>query len=171
MAKRFRGEGLHKVDAKGRVSIPSSYRRVLCANDPDWSDGRNPTLIIVYGDESHDHLVGYSVEAMEDMEELIEDMPMGSDERDYAEINILGHSSEITADETGRIVLSQKLRDRAGIEKEAYFISKGTTFEIWNPDRYDRVKKRMAEFRAEQPENFTPQSLLPHRSKRGARGE
>ncbi|MCK4861351.1 MAG: cell division/cell wall cluster transcriptional repressor MraZ, partial [Rhodobacteraceae bacterium] len=29
MARRFRGKSVHKVDAKGRVSIPASFRRVL----------------------------------------------------------------------------------------------------------------------------------------------
>ncbi|MEP4311011.1 MAG: MraZ, partial [Lentilitoribacter sp.] len=29
MARRFRGESDHKVDTKGRVSIPASFRRVI----------------------------------------------------------------------------------------------------------------------------------------------
>ncbi|MDT2073578.1 MAG: cell division/cell wall cluster transcriptional repressor MraZ, partial [Planktomarina sp.] len=29
MARRFRGESHHKVDSKGRVSIPALFRRVL----------------------------------------------------------------------------------------------------------------------------------------------
>ena len=48
--RRFRGEGHHKVDGKGRVSIPASFRRVLESGDPDWTDGLNPNLVIVYGD-------------------------------------------------------------------------------------------------------------------------
>ena len=34
MSRRFRGESHHKVDAKGRVSIPASFRRVIEASDP-----------------------------------------------------------------------------------------------------------------------------------------
>ena len=36
-ARRFRGESVHKVDAKGRVSIPAAFRRVLEDGDPDWT--------------------------------------------------------------------------------------------------------------------------------------
>ena len=35
MARRFRGESVHKVDAKGHVSIPAPFRRVLEEGDPN----------------------------------------------------------------------------------------------------------------------------------------
>ena len=40
MAGTFRGESLHKVDAKGRVSIPALFRRVLEEADPARSPGQ-----------------------------------------------------------------------------------------------------------------------------------
>ena len=47
--RRFRGEAENKVDAKGRISIPAPFRRILEEGDPDWSSGLNPNLVIVYG--------------------------------------------------------------------------------------------------------------------------
>ena len=35
MARRFRGESVHKVDNKGRVSIPAPFRRILEEGDPE----------------------------------------------------------------------------------------------------------------------------------------
>ena len=49
MIRRFRGESLHKVDAKGRVSVPAAFRRVLEEGDPDFSRGSSPNFVIVYG--------------------------------------------------------------------------------------------------------------------------
>ena len=49
MTRRFRGESIHKVDGKGRGSIPAAFRRVLEEFDPEWTLGLNPNLIIVYG--------------------------------------------------------------------------------------------------------------------------
>ena len=47
--RRFRGEAENKVDAKGRISIPAPFRRILEEGDPDWSSSLNPNLVIVYG--------------------------------------------------------------------------------------------------------------------------
>jgi MraZ protein len=164
VANRFRGEGTHKVDAKGRVSIPATFRRVLAENDPDWTEGKNPQLVIVYGDETRNYLECYSMRAMNEMEDMIEDMEIGSPDRDYLEDFFIAYSQDTAVDETGRLVLSAKLREKAGIEGEAYFKSRGGSFEIWNPDRYDEYKARQAEKRADRPVDFNPKSLLQKRS-------
>ena len=49
LIRRFRGESLNKVDAKGRVSVPAAFRRVIEEGDPDFSDGSYPNFVIVYG--------------------------------------------------------------------------------------------------------------------------
>ena len=85
---------------------------------------------------------------------------MGSDEREYAEMMFSSFSIETQVDETGRLVLPAKLRQKAGITGEAYFISKGTTFQIWNPERFEEQRSRMSEFRAERPKGFNAKSLL-----------
>ena len=46
MTRRFRGESLHKVDIKGRVSVPAAFRRVLEEGDPDFTGGSFPNFVI-----------------------------------------------------------------------------------------------------------------------------
>ncbi len=136
MARRFRGESTHKVDAKGRVSIPASFRRVLEGSDPDWTDGLNPNLVIVYGGKQRDFLEGYSMDAMEEVDDKIAALPRGSTNRRKLERMFSGQAVPMQVDDTGRLVLSPKLRDKVGITTEAFFIASGDTFQIWKPETY-----------------------------------
>lgn len=138
MARRFRGESTHKVDGKGRVSIPAPFRRVLEEGDPDWKDGLQPQLVIVYGRHSNTKkcLLGFSVEGIAKLEEQIDDLPFG-EERERIERQLLTKSTYAAVDHTGRIVLTQKLREMLGIEDEAVFAGVGERFEIWEPAAYE----------------------------------
>ena len=71
MARMFRGESVHKVDTKGRVSIPAGFRRVLEDSDPRWTKDRNPDLVIVYGDHRQNYLECYTMAAMAEVDAVI----------------------------------------------------------------------------------------------------
>ena len=160
MARRFRGEHTQKVDGKGRVSIPSRFRRIIESGDPDWASGKSPEFVIVYGDENWKFLECYTVGSMENLEEDIDQLPIG-DDREYLETIYHGHSMEMSVDKTGRIVLSKKLRDKLEIDDEAFFIAKGSYFEIWKPETYDSTKKvRTDSYLVDKPEGFNPRVLL-----------
>ncbi len=157
MARRFRGKSLHKVDAKGRVSIPAPFRRVLEEGDPDWRPGENPQLIIVHGSNEGQCLEGYSLKSMDEIDELIERLPHFSPEREYLE-TILGTESDYASvDENGRMVLSKALRDMIGVGKEAVFVGKGNRFQIWEPQAYEAELARLREWAAAQD---NPKAML-----------
>ena len=138
MARRFRGESHHKVDSKGRVSIPASFRRVLEAEDPNWrDDSDNPELVIVYGDHRRNYLECYTMQAIEEVDAKIDALPRGSMERKMLQRLFHGQSYPTNVDETGRLVLPAKLRAKIGLEGEAFFIAAGDTFQIWKPETYE----------------------------------
>ncbi|MGR3468065.1 MAG: division/cell wall cluster transcriptional repressor MraZ [Shimia sp.] len=134
MARRFRGESTHKVDAKGRVSIPAGFRRVIEAADPDWETGKTPTIILVYGGKTRDYIEGFTVTAMDEVDAKISKLPRGSARRKALEQLYSAQAHETVVDETGRIVLPPKLRTKIGLDGEALFRASGDTFEIWKPD-------------------------------------
>jgi len=137
VVRRFRGESHHKVDTKGRVSIPASFRRVLEAGDPNWTEGLNPELVIVYGSDKRQYLECFTMEAIEDVERRIEKLPRG-DKRRKALQRLYNTQSILTSvDETGRLVLSAKLRDKLDLTGMAFFAGNGDTFEIWKPETYE----------------------------------
>ena len=63
-------------------------------------------------------------------------------------------------DDTGRLVLSAKLRDKVGIENEAYFVAAGDTFQIWQPEAYEADLAKIDAALDELPEDFDPLVLL-----------
>ena len=160
MGQRFRGEGLHKVDSKGRVSIPALFRRVVESCDPNWKEGLAPELIIVYGDERRKFIECYTIKAIEEVDSKIDLLPRGSLERKTLERFFHGQSIPTSIDETGRLVLSSRLRERFCIEKEAYFIAAGDTFQIWNPQVFEADQKETTQWLREQPVDFDPISFL-----------
>ncbi|MEM8578485.1 MAG: division/cell wall cluster transcriptional repressor MraZ [Pseudomonadota bacterium] len=145
MARRFRGESDHKVDTKGRVSIPASFRRVIEAGDPDWTEGLPPRLIIVYGGATRDYLEGFTVDAMDEVDEKIAAHPRGSAKRKAMERLYSAQSIETVVDDTGRIVLPAKLREKISLDGLARFVASGDTFEIWRPEAYEAEQDGMDE--------------------------
>jgi len=161
VARRFRGESENKVDAKGRVSIPASFRRVLEQADPNWREGDTPELVIVYGDHRRKFLECYTMEAIAEVDAKIDAMNRGSKERKILERLFSGQSLPTTVDETGRLVLPAKLRHKIGLENAAFFIASGDTFQIWKPETYasEELAKTEAYLDA-LPDDFDPLSLL-----------
>ncbi len=160
MARKFRGSEDVKVDGKGRMSIPARFRRIFEAGDPDWSPAERTRMIVVYGPESWKKLEFYTVEAAERIDEEIDRLPRGSQERLWLETLMNGMATEAEIDVDGRLVLPQRLRDKIGLANEAFFTSKGDFIEVWNPESHSRSSGSLDEFMSQFPEDFDPRSFL-----------
>ena len=161
LARRFRGESHNKVDSKGRVSIPASFRRELEASDPNWQSGVNPELVIVYGDHRRKYLECYTMEAIDEVDAKIDALPRGSMERKMLQRLFHGQSFPTTVDETGRLVLPAKLRSKIELDGEAFFIAAGDTFQIWKPETYEAEELAATEeWLDELPDDFDPMQYL-----------
>jgi len=147
--RRFRGEAENKVDAKGRISIPAPFRRILEEGDPDWSSSLNPNLVIVYGRRNRKCLEGYSLRSIEIVDNLISNLPRYSNEREILERLLNSQSVQVQLDENGRIILPLKLRKLVDIESTAIFVGMGEKFQIWHPDNYTNdmnlIEKKLSE--------------------------
>ncbi len=162
MARRFRGSETFKVDAKGRVSIPASFRRVIEAGDPDWAPGARPQIVIVYGGAERKYLEVFTMEAIYEIDEQIDAMQRGSAERAEIEELMYAQSHQTDIDGDGRLVLPQKLREKIALKGEAFFASAGTSFKIWDPETYEAEQAAIAAARAEaRPEGYDPLVHLP----------
>ena len=52
-----------------------------------------------------------------------------------------GEAEQLPFDKEGRIILPKKLIQHAAIAKEVLFVGLGPTFQMWNPEAYNKKKK------------------------------
>ena len=145
MIRRFMGESVHRVDQKGRVSVPAQFRRKLEVDDPDCAQGLNPNLVLIYGLYGGRCLEGYSVLTFGELNDSISRMPRFSEDRKILERIINTKSLFTQLDENGRFVLPARLREQVGIGDEAYFAGMGDRFQVWAPDAYAADEAGIAE--------------------------
>lgn len=144
MKASFRGESVHKVDAKGRLSIPAPFRRELEKGDPDFEAEKVHRFILVYGHADTSYLECYSIESMARLERKIRKLPQFSDARRNATYTFITQSTQVELDPNGRIVLPQKLRERIGAEDEVLFLGEIDTFRITTPPAFDTLKAELS---------------------------
>jgi MraZ protein len=149
VTRRFRGESIHKVDQKGRVSVPAPFRRVLEEGDPDWQPGANPNLVLIYGFPGRPRLEGYTMEGVANLDAAVSRMPRFSKRRAIMERFLNTKSVYAQVDENGRLVLSAKLRDTVGLSDEAVFAGMGEHFQVWAPDTFENDDADLAAALAE----------------------
>jgi MraZ protein len=70
----------------------------------------------------------------------IDEMPNDDPNKTVLKRFIGGASTQVTVDRGGRICLPEELAGQAGIRKEAVLVGLLDRFEIWTPDRFDKVK-------------------------------
>src|SRR5204862_2941225 len=107
---RFVSNVTLRLDAKGRVSIPASYRAVLAR---DGFDGLYcyPALDRPAVDAGGNAL-------LKEIEALIARFPPYSDEREQLSAALYGTSEVVKIDGEGRATLTEPLKTHAGIEDE-----------------------------------------------------
>ena len=101
------------------------------------------------------------MEAIDEVDAKIDALPRGSMERKMLQRLFHGQSFPTSVDETGRLVLPAKLRQKIALEGEAFFIAAGDTFQIWKPETYEEQEAARTEaWLDELPEDFDPLEYL-----------
>ncbi len=128
---------VNKVDKKGRVSIPASFRKAIMM---DKSYGGNS--IVIYPSFLNNCVEACSMKRIEQILESIENMDTFSEEKDAFAMSILGGSMELTFDTEGRVKLPEEIMAEANITNRAAFVGKGRSFEIWEPSAVSKYAKQ-----------------------------
>jgi MraZ protein len=146
----FNGTYVQNFDAKGRVSVPASFRVALrggAVNPP--ANGEGPTSIPLVLRPSDK---GQCIEALTETRHLalvaeLEKLDPLSEEYDALATVLFADAYPIETDKEGRIIVHDALLSHAGISRSGSvaFVGMGTRFQLWNPDN---VPGRKAEAHA-----------------------
>lgn len=133
----FLSKFVNKIDVKGRVSVPASYRTTLAAE--------NFNGIIVYPSFKNNCIEACSMSRLEELCQIIQTLDPYSDERDAFETIVMGEAVQLQFDNEGRVALPEHLTTEVGITTQANFVGKGLVFEIWNPNDFEEHLKSARE--------------------------
>jgi MraZ protein len=116
-----------RLDAKGRVSVPATFRAVLTR---DGFDGLycHPALDRPALDAGGNALLA-------EIQALITGYPPYSEQREQFALSLYGTSETLKIDSEGRVVLTESLKAHAGITDAATFVGLGHKFRIREPGR------------------------------------
>ena len=139
--ERFQGRQDLKVDSKYRLSIPVEFRRVLESQDPEWTPDRLARMVLIYSPRLENYVEGYSIETISEIREALTRRPKTDKGAEKARRHFIHNALTVTVDETGRIVVPAKVRDRLDLAKEDHvtFLGDLKTFQLWKKDVYDEV--------------------------------
>jgi len=125
---RFVSNFTLRLDSKGRVSIPASYRTVL------GRDGFEGLYCYPALDRTAIDAGGNAL--MAEIEALMSRYPPFSAAREQFALSLYGTSETLKIDGEGRVVLSEPLKAHAGITDSVAFVGLGHKFQIWEPGRF-----------------------------------
>ncbi len=122
----------NKLDKKGRVSVPATFRSYLT------SIGYNG--FISYPSFNHTALEACSQDRIEKLSNTIDSLNPFEEKRDYFATSVLSESVSLQFDTEGRVSFTDKLLDHAKIKNNLLFVGLGKTFQIWEPKLFEKFK-------------------------------
>jgi MraZ protein len=120
----------HCFDEKNRLTIPAKFRE-------QTADG----VTVVQGLERN--LMVLPQPEFQILYDRIMAMNFADPDARLLRQIILGNAMQVTPDGSGRILLSQNLRDYAGLTSEVVFVGQGDYFEIWASEPWQKKQDQI----------------------------
>ena len=139
---RFLGNIEAKADAKGRVFLPSVFRKTLQAAGED--------RLILRKDVHEDCLVLYPETVWnEQMDEMRRRLNRWNRQQQQVFRQFVIDAEEVSLDTNGRFLLSQRLQEKVGIDQTVRFIGVGDVLEVWAEEKARDMEQTKGDFATE----------------------
>jgi len=125
----FRGFSALNLDVKGRLAIPRRYRELLV-------EICNNALVLTLNPLDR-CLWLYPLPEWEIIESKLQALSDFDRQGRRTKQIMRGYATDCELDKHGRILLPQKVREFAGLEKSVVFLGQGNKFEVWDETHWD----------------------------------
>ena len=129
----FRGNAPARIDEKGRLKLPNSFRSLL-----ESKYGRELYLTCVSGES----VQVYPMPVWREIEQKLGSMPSThpSRLRFLDRVNYFGQAGELDAQ--GRVIIPVRLRDAATMSGDVDVLGQYNYLDVWNHDRFQTKLQR-----------------------------
>ena len=123
----FLGQHQNRLDAKGRVSVPASYRSALKEISGTFE-------MILRPSTSYACIEAWPLPRFNELEKSLQDMDVLSEDYEDRATTLFSEAFPVVADKDGRIQLPDYLAAYANLKENVVFMGRGAIFQIWEPE-------------------------------------
>jgi MraZ protein len=113
-----------KLDAKSRITIAGKYRAGFAENSVFLTV--DPSRCLLLYPKQHWLEIEAKLLALPSLESRVRSLQR----------LLLGHAEEVEIDAQNRILISEPLRNFAGLERDVVFVGQGKKIELWQTQRW-----------------------------------
>jgi MraZ protein len=121
----FLGRFFHNLDDKGRLTIPSRFREELANGKAYVMQGFDQNLMVLPEEIFHN------------LSKKVSRLTVTDQETRALRRLFFSATEEVEIDRSGRMLISQVLRQHAGLEVNVVVVGSGDYFELWAPDAWE----------------------------------
>lgn len=128
----FRGNANVSLDQRGRFAMPTRYREALL----ELSGGQ----LVVTIDVTQTCLLIYPKPNYQALEEKLIALDNTRPRNRDLQRKIIGFATDVELDGNGRVLVSNELREYAGLDRKATLLGQVNKLEMWSDDLWREIK-------------------------------
>ncbi len=130
----FVDEYERQLDERGRIILPSKLREDIC------------DTVYITQSTSEECLHLYTEAEWEKVAEKVNQLPTATDRNAAAFVRLFfGKATAVTVDKQGRVPISKRLLEFAGLSKDVVLVGANTRLEIWDLDKWNAYQNEVSD--------------------------
>ena len=130
----FRGRYEHTIDVKGRLMLPSTFKKELQEHSDD------PLVVTTH--ISSPCLVAYPIDEWKRFEERLAKLPQFEPSVMMLRRLYVGGAMECPIDKQGRVLIPPVLREYAKLDRDVYVVGAMRTMEVWSKEAWHEIVEK-----------------------------